>query len=143
MNVVRGDLTTIDIAADLWVEMVKESRPEWEPNKSWWMDIAARNMVAGHYFQLFVIDDDDVCGFGDFFLFPEPSTGRLHCTGQHLYVKPEKRGTAAASRLVKAWYRTAKESGADTVELFAFYDEQDRWNKVGFEPVRVLMRKEI
>lgn len=143
MRLVKGDLSTVDIAAELWVEMVKESRPDWSPNPQWWMDIAARNMALGHYMQLFVLSDDDVCGFGDFFMFPEPSTGELHCTGQHLYVKPEYRGSAAAMLLVRRWHKIAKESGAKRLEMFTFYDEMDKWKKCGFDAARVLMRKEL
>lgn len=143
MRIETGDFATIHVAANMWVDMVLEKRPDWKPNIDWWMTIAAQNMAAGHYSQLFAIDGDEAIGFGDFFMFPEPSTGEIHCVGQHLYVKPEYRGTWAASRLVRAWNKVALDMGATKMELFAFQDEQGRWKKVGFEPVRVLMRKGV
>jgi len=143
MKIIQGDLTTIPLAAELWMEMVKESRPDWEPNPHWWIDIAQKNMISGSYTQLFAVDGDDVCGFGDLFLFPEPSTGKLHCVGQHIYVRVPYRGSSAARSLVREWYKIAKDSGASYMELFAFDDEKERWNKKGFLPARVLMRKEM
>jgi len=145
MRVVQGNQSTIADAAMLWLDMVRESRPDWRPDLENWCRMASLNMQAGHYFQLFALDDEKrtVAGFGDFFLFPEPSTGKLHCTGQHFYVRPEYRKGRAGAMLYRAWLRFARDAGASVVELFAFNDEQARWLKCGFEPVRVLMRKEV
>jgi len=143
MRVVRGDVNTIPVAAGLWLEMVGESRPDWKPDVAQWIEYAERMMQSGTYSQYFVVTDDDVCGFGDGMLFPEPSTGELHCTGQHIYIRPEYRGSRAASLLVNIWSETARAAGARYLDLFSFYGETKRWKKRGFEEVRVLMRKEL
>jgi len=123
--------------------MVKEKRPDWKPNVEWWMRIAIEQMNSGNYTQLFVVKGNKYIGFGDFFLFPEPSTGKIHCTGQHIFIRKKYRKSIAAFLLLRRWFRMAKESNCDVVDLFSFSNETERWARLGFRPTRVLMRKEI
>lgn len=143
MKICRGNEKSLEAVTDLWVEMVKESRPDWKPSKEVWMAMAGSMLMGDTYMQLLAIEKERIVGFLDFMLFTEPSTGKLHCVGQHLYVKPEYRGSSAGSRIYREWTRICKASKVQVMELFSFEDEIDRWDKVGFMPVRVLMRKEL
>lgn len=123
--------------------MVRELAPEYTPNVEWWREHAKRFLSAGTY-QAFVAEDGGrIVGFLDGFIFPEPSTGKLHGVGQHFYVLPEYRGTSAAGLLYRHLLKTARESGCQVIELFCFDREKSFWLKKGYKPVRSMVRREI
>lgn len=142
--VVEATSEDLSVTQQLWLDMVKEKRPDWSPRSDWWLVLAEELLRSGTYTQLVAIDSTamEAAGFLDFLVFPEPSTGKIHMVGQHLYVRPEYRGSSAALRLIRAAKKKAGKQGASVVELFAFSDEVDQWTKVGFSPVRILMRSE-
>ena len=83
-----------------------------------------------------------VC-FLDFFIFPEPLTGKLHVIGQHFYTMPEYRSSGISAKVYREAIRFAKRQGAEIAELFCFSDEQERWTKKGYKPARTLVRRKI
>lgn len=136
----EGDILKV---GRLWLEMVKEMRPDFTPNVEWWRKIAADAMRNGSYSMLVVDDGGKIVGFLDWFLFPEPSTGQVHMVGQHLYLKPELRGSGVGRELYEKTMEIGVARGVKTFELFCFGNEQPYWEKRGFAPLRTLMRKEI
>jgi GNAT superfamily N-acetyltransferase len=136
----EGDLLK---ASRLWLEMVQEMRPDFTPNVEWWRKIARESMRRGNYSMLVVDDGGKLVGFLDWFLFPEPSTGRIHMVGQHLFLKSELRGTGIGRELYEKTMEIGTARGVKTFELFCFDAEQSYWEKRGFAPLRTLMRKEI
>lgn len=136
----EGDLVK---ASRLWLEMVNEMRPEFTPNVEWWRRIARDAMRRGDYALLVADDGGKIVGFLDWFLFPEPSTGKIHMVGQHLFLKPELRGTGVGRELYEKTMEIGVELGVKTFELFCFDDEKMYWEKRGFTPLRTLMRKEL
>lgn len=130
-------------ASRLWLEMVNEMRPDFTPNIGWWRKIATDAMRQGSYFMIVADDGGKVVGFLDWFLFPEPSTGKVHAVGQHLFLKPELRGTGIGRCLYESAIEKVKETGILTVELFCFENEKPMWEKRGFVPLRTLLRKQL
>ena len=95
----------------------------------------------GTYTMFVAEEGGKLAGFGDFFIWPEPATGKVHMIGQHLYVKPEFRNTAIPGKLYASGIKAAKKKGATVFELFCFEKEQQMWNKKGYRPIRTLMRR--
>lgn len=139
----QGTLDTLDSVANMWIDMVQEKRPDWNPDVTAWKAMAKAMMGTGSYVQLIATEGNKMVGFGDFVFFPEPSTGKLHSVGQHFFVSPDYRKGSAGYKLYKTWKDISKDFGATVMELFSFTDETARWTKVGFNPVRTLLRKEI
>lgn len=93
----------------LWLKMVDELAPDYTPNVEWWREIAYNTIRNGMY-HVFVIEEGGrLLGFLDFFLYPEPSTGKVHMVGQHFWVEPEMRSNCVSGKL----YRTALKSAID------------------------------
>lgn len=133
----------IPAIANLWVEMVKELAPDYKPNKTWWVEQATKLLETNIYISLIAVSGDEVIGFIDAFLYPEPSTGKLHLVGQHFYVQPGHRGTDVAPRLYHEVLRFAKKNKVDILELFCFDSEKSMWQRKGFKSVRTLMRRSL
>lgn len=143
MIIRQGTESDIVKASRLWLEMVKEMRPDFTPNVEWWRRIAFESMRAGKYFILVADDGGKIVGFLDWFIFPEPSSGKIHAVGQHLYLKPELRGSGIGRNLYDKTIEEVKNMGITTVELFCFDNEKPMWEKRGFVPLRSLLRKEV
>lgn len=145
MNIIVRFATPEDvkILSGLWEQMVHELAPDYTPRRDWWESLAEELLKTSAYKALMAIDTVTgiVVGFLDGFLFPEPSTGKLHAVGQHFFVLPEYRNTTVARRLYAEAYRVAKVAGASVMELFCFPKERRFWNRHGFESARVLMRR--
>lgn len=135
----------IEAIAALWEEMVKELAPDYSPRRDWWERMAREMMKTDAYDALVAVSEnmDRVVGFIDGFIFPEPSTGKVHAVGQHFYVRPEFREKGAAAGLYRRALRHARDRGAEVMELFCFTEERRMWGRHGFRPVRTLMRREI
>lgn len=130
-------------ASRLWLEMIAEMCPQFTPNVEWWRRIALNSMRIGTYFMLVADDGGKIVGFLDWFTFPEPSTGKIHAIGQHLYLKPEYREKGIGRELYEKALKTVIEGGIHTIDMFCFDREKPLWEKKGFKPLRSLLRKEI
>ena len=136
----EGDIVKV---SRLWVEMVREMRPDFTPNVEWWRKIARESMRQGPYAMLVADSGGKIVGFLDWFVFPEPSTGKIHMVGQHLFLLPEYRTTGIGRTLYERAIEFGKSKGITTFELFCFDNEKLHWEKRGFSALRTLMRKEI
>ena len=144
VNVRQATEADIVKASRLWLEMLAEMAPQFDtPNVQWWREIAAVNMRQGQYHMLVVDDGGKIVGFLDWFLFPEPSTGKVHVVGQHFYLKPEYRGHGLGRELYEKAVSWVREHKLGTIELFCFDKELPMWEKRGFKPLRTLLRKEV
>lgn len=128
----------------LWFSMVKEMRPEWEPNPALWREHCFRFMQTGTY-SIFISENGGgrIHGFIDYFLWPEPSTNKLHAVGQHFYMLPEFRKGKAAWELYRAATGDAISRGAKVLELFCFENELPKWERKGYQKTRFLVRREV
>lgn len=135
----------VEEIASLWERMVKELKPDYAPNVSWWAGMAKVLLNTDAYRCLTAVDDctGRIIGFLDGFLYPEPSTGKLHAVGQHFYVLPEYRGTSTAGRLYKEAIRAARAAGSTVLEFFCFPAEQSFWENKGYAPTRMMMRRSL
>lgn len=127
----------------LWLDMVKEMKPEYEPNVEWWRKIALQHLRSGIYYFYVADDGGKIVGFIDFFMYPEPSTGKKHCVGQHFFLKPEYRGKTTGRELYERSLSKGKKLGAKIIELFCFENERAMWKRKGFKSLRTLMRMEV
>jgi GNAT superfamily N-acetyltransferase len=130
-------------ASRLWLEMIAEMRPDFTPNVAWWRKIAATSMRSGDYFMIVADDGGRVVGFLDWFIFPEPSTGKIHAIGQHMFLKPELRGSGVGRKLYEIALDKVTNRGITTIDLFCFDNEKQMWEKRGFVPLRTLLRKNL
>ncbi len=138
-------LEDVEMIARLWEEMVKEMKPEFKPNVKWWADMAKKLIVTEIYNILVAIDWHNhrayLAGFMDFFIYPEPATGKIHGVAQHFYVRPKHRNANVASRLYRTAIKYGRSQNVEILELFCFIEEQAMWKRKGFEPFRALMRR--
>ena len=142
MNIRRGDKNDVLKVSRLWLQMTQELAPELTPNAYWWREMAAALLKQDNYFMFVAEEGGKLCGFIDYFLFPEPATGKRHCVGQHFYILPEYRKTGLAGDLWRGVLKISKAQGAQVWELFCFTNEKPMWEHHGFQPQRILMRKE-
>jgi len=136
----EGDLAKV---GRLWLAMTQELAPSFTPNLDWWRKMARAHMQGGNYTMLVAEAGQKIIGFIDWFLYPEPSTGKVHAVGQHFYVAPEARRGKTAWALYAAAEGVVEMSAAKVMELFCFEKEQPMWAKRGYRPLRTLMRKEM
>jgi len=127
----------------LWLAMVKEMRPDWKPDIEMWREHCYNFMRNGRYFIFVAEEGGRIFAFVDYFLFPEPSTGKTHAVGQHFYMLPEFRKGKTSWRLYHSATRHAQDHGAQVLELFCFESELPRWKRKGYTPTRYLVRQEV
>lgn len=135
----------IERVSILWEQMVKEMRPDFTPNRQWWMQMCQSFMSNGFIeYELIVAEDNDkIIGFIDGMMFPEPSTGKVHGTGQHFYILPEYRKTMVAAKLYRQIISIAIKKGIDAVEFFCFPESIKFWKKRGYNLTRCMMRRTV
>lgn len=145
MNVAVRKATEGDLhkAGRLWLAMVKELAPQFTPNVVRWRALARTHMRSGGYVMFVAEGGQKLAGFLDLFLYPEPSTGKVHAVGQHFYLGPEYRSGKTAWRLYDEAVGYAVSKKAQVMELFCFDGEKAMWARKGYVPLRTLMRKEI
>jgi len=141
MIVRSGNKEDIKQVGRLWLQMIAELSPSLTPNVEWWKEMANNLFDAGAYYLVVAEEDGVLKGFIDGMLFPEPSTGKIHGVGQHMYVRPNYRNTFIAARLYKKLVRALQDNGATILELFCFDNEKPLWEKKGYKPLRQLMRR--
>jgi len=137
----RAEVEDIDAVALLWLKMVKELAPTFTPNLEWWKEMAVKLFDTEIYVSFVAEVDGEIVGFVDGFIFNEPSTGKIHGVGQHLYITPEYRNDIRTSLLLKYIMQAGKEAGATVFELFSFKEQEPLWIKKGFLPKRTLLRR--
>jgi len=143
MIVREGSKSDIEQVSRLWLQMIVELSPSLTPNVEWWKEIANNLFNAGIYYLIVAEEEGILKGFIDGMLFPEPSTGRVHGVGQHMYVRPNYRKAIVAPRLYRKLIKVLRNNGATVLELFCFNNERAFWEKKGYRPLRQLMRREV
>ncbi len=129
--------------AQLWVQMVEELAPEFSPRVDWWEEMACNLLDGGIYEIVLYLMEDKIAGFMDYFIFPEPSTGKIHGVGQHLFILPEHRKSHVIRKLYKTAIKGAISRGAESLEFMCFMADLKKWEKKGYSPARVMMRREV
>jgi GNAT superfamily N-acetyltransferase len=128
--------------ADLWLAMVLEEYPDNQPSKETWMRWCENLMNAEMSYISIAVVDNKIVGFVEVLKYLEPSDNKFHGVGQHLYVKPEYRKTLIAYYIWRKVYKKFREIGIDVCELFCSCEKTGFWEKKGFAPKRVLMRRQ-
>lgn len=126
----------------LWEKMVLSMRPGWQPSREVWEGMCIAMMDSGFYSVLVVEKDKNIVGFADGMMFPEPSTGKMHGVGQHFFILPEYRGMLGGE-LYREIISLALEKGAEVLEFFCFPEELPFWNRHGYQPARIMVRRYV
>jgi GNAT superfamily N-acetyltransferase len=129
--------------SNLWLALVKELAPDYTPNRDWWCDMAENLIKTDVYHILAYESGSKLIGFIDFFIYPEPSTGKIHGVGQHFYVLPEYRYTGISGKLYRSAIKYGKDHGAEMMEFCCFYADINKWQRKGYIPLRAIMRRSI
>jgi GNAT superfamily N-acetyltransferase len=143
MIIRRGTEHDVLKVSRLWLKMVEELAPDFTPNVVWFRNHAHKFLKTGDYAIFVAEEGGKIVGFIDFFIFPEPSTGKIHGVGQHFYVSPEYRGNCISGQLYKKTVDTMKKVGCQALELFCMDNEKRIWTKKGYKPVRTMVRRYI
>lgn len=134
----------IQQVSDLWLKMVNEIYPENTPRQDWWIEICKALMTTERYFIVIAEVDGRIVGFIDGFAFPEPSTGKIHGVGQHMYVSPEYRSTSAARKLYKKGIQIARRLfNVQVREFYCTPENRPFWEKKGYVSHRLMMRRTV
>ena len=141
MNIRQGTQNDILKVSRLWLKMATELEPGSTPNIEWWRRLAVSYFNSGAYAMFLAEDGGSIIGFGDFFISPEPLTGKIHWLGRHLFVNTEHRKSEVAGNIYRAGLRFGKKNGATVFDVFCSHNETSLWKKKGYEEVSFVMRK--
>mgnify|MGYP001571902732 FL=1 len=141
MIIRQGTANDINKVSRLWLKMVRELSPNGNPNVEWWRDIAVSCLKSGMYEMVVAEDGGKIVGFGDFFISPEPLTGKIHWMGRHLFVDVERRETSLAGKIYRKGIEIGKEKGATVFDVFCAPNEIPLWSKKGYVENQLVMRK--
>ena len=141
MIIRRGVLHDVLKVSRLWLRMVEETAPHLTPDVSMWRKHAEGFLTNGAYSIWVAEEGGRLVGFIDSFLFPEPSTGKLHWVGQHFYVLPEFRKGPVPGLIWRSALSLSKRNGAKVWEFCCFEGMRPFWEKRGFKQTRCFMRR--
>lgn len=141
INVRIGRSDDVIKVSRLWLQMINELAPSYNPSVLWWRSHAIDFMKSDKYKMYVAEIGGKIVGFIDYFLFPEPATSNIHCVGQHFFVLLEHRKKGIAEKLWKKAVSSAKIDGATVFELFCFEKELEFWKRHKFSLKRCLVRR--
>jgi GNAT superfamily N-acetyltransferase len=133
----------LSVASDFYMALQKEEYSEEEADREAWIMQMSRLMKEGNYVGMLAYKGGKPVGFGDFIVYPEPATGKLHSKGMTFYVLPEYRKTKAGHKIYSLWRRTAKNMGVSEMILECTESNVDMWSKAGFVPKNRIMGRKI
>ena len=144
INIRRGKEPDIERVSLLWLDMVRELNPSYTPRVEWWRNITLGMMRHYENYYLFVAEDgQDVVGFIDLMVVPEPATGWPHGVCRHLYVTPGSRSAGVSRRLILQCEEQARKEGAVVIELECGDEQHPFWQGMGYRPVGIKLRKHV
>lgn len=141
MKIRRALVTDILKVSRLWAQMAKELDVKSDPNLSLWRKRIEELMHSPFYTLLLAEEGGKILGFLDFFLYLDPSTAKIHATGQHFYVLFEYRCNGIAGKLWNLAVKYAKNQGVEEIEVFCAKKEKPFWEKHGFVVNKYMMTR--
>lgn len=143
MIIRRGLVTDVFELSRLWIHFVKESEPAMTPDALMWRNFIANMMrYEGYYF--FVAElDNEIIGFIDYAIQPEPGKGILIAVINYFYVIPKMRDSEVSGTLWKKAIESAKQKNVKELSSICFPDRLGFWEKHGFEKQSYGIRKVI
>lgn len=90
--------------------------------------------------KMVVCEDKDLIGYGN--VYPYEYGGRQYTYGEHIYVKPEFRGTLAGAKIYRALRKWIRKEGRPII-VSAAKSEHAMWWSKGYRTIRFIMVKEI
>ncbi len=122
MKIRKIILEDIQVLADLWLAMIRDTHPEYStPNSSWWEDETRDLLEDDLYFGYVAEENGEIVGFTDGFVYQDAALGKMVAWSRHTYIKPSHRHGKAAQELYCAAYRDVKNKGAEMV-MFSCVD---------------------
>ena len=144
IDIRRGKEADIERVSRLWLDMVRELNPSYTPRIEWWQNITLGMMRLYEKYYLFVAEDgQDMVGFIDLMIVPEPATGCAHAVCRHLYMAPDSRNAGVSRRLILQCEEWARKEGAVVLELECGDEQHPFWRRMGYGPVGMKMRKQV
>jgi GNAT superfamily N-acetyltransferase len=143
MIIRRGLVTDIFELSRLWKAFVKESDQELNPNLAMWRDFVVSMMRYDGYYLFVAEQDDEILGFIDYAIQPEPGKGILIAVINYFYVVPELRNTDISGSLWKTAIESARNNNAKEFSSICFPDKINFWEKHGFKKQFYGIRKVI
>jgi GNAT superfamily N-acetyltransferase len=143
MIIRRALVTDIFELSRLWAGMVKESEPDMTPNLDMWRNYVVGLMNYQGYFMFVAEVDNELIGFIDYAMQPEPGKGFWIAMINFFYVLPDFRDTEVSGKLWKAATESAKGNNAKEFSSICFPDRLEFWKKHGFEKQFFGIRKVI
>lgn len=155
IKVYRSDIFMIESLIPLWLEMVREIKPDAKPNIDWWIEYMENCFNQKDYRCYHAIDVNgldiseintvekfDYIGFIDAFAMRDPIEGILSSFSTNFYVKPDYRPNASI-KLYKRILDEGKNLGVESVEMICYKNTSEWWLKHGAIEVKHIMRRKI
>ena len=131
MLIRRGLVTDLFELSRLWSHMVQESE-DLLPNLEMWRGYIVNLMGYKGYFMWVAEEDNELVGFIDYAMQPEPAHGIWIATINYFYVAPAYRDQEVSGQLWMKAIDSAKENGAKEFSSICFDDKLEFWEKHGF-----------
>jgi len=143
MIIRRGLVTDIFALSRLWALFAKESDPTLTPDLQMWRDYVVSLMQYNGYFMFVSELDNEIVGFIDYAMQPEPGYGIWIAKINYFYVLPELRDTDLSGKLWKTAIESARENKAKEFSSICFPGRLEFWKKHGFEKQFIGIRRMI
>jgi GNAT superfamily N-acetyltransferase len=139
----RALVTDVFELSRLWKGFALESSSELKPNLQMWRDYITGLMNYQGYLMFVAEVDDEIVGFIDYVIQPEPGKGVWIAIINFFYVLPEFRNTEVSGKLWKACIESARENKIQEFSSICFPSRLEFWKKHGFEQQTFGIRKVI
>jgi GNAT superfamily N-acetyltransferase len=143
MIIRRALVTDIFELSRLWAGFVHESEPTMAPDLVMWRNFIVGLMGYQGYFMFVAELDNELIGFIDYAMQPEPGKGIWIAAINYFYVLPDFRDTEVSGKLWRAAIESARENKAKEFSSICFPDRLGFWEKHGFEKQFIGIRKVI
>src|SRR4030067_2079419 len=138
----KGTKEDIQAVSFLWLQMAKEKNYR-NAKIDWWREITFNLFETGVYFIFVAILDNQIIGFLDYSLCPEPATGKIQAVAGHYFVLSAYRGGKISYTLYRAAHDDAKGKGAQSLRTSCILGQEKFWQKRGFQVSETLLIKEL
>jgi GNAT superfamily N-acetyltransferase len=128
----------------LWLRLGKEVSPNRNQRIDWYRSSIYQLMKNPAYCMMLAEDNGRIIGFGDAYVYPEPSFGKYIMNGGSIYIIPEFRNTTIGYRLYKAITQWAKDNKAEIIKVTCYEGKiSEFYKKHGYKQQEITMTKDM
>lgn len=126
--------------ARLWLAMVNELNPDFDPNLQWWRRDTLNMMRHDKdYMCLLAEEGGKVVGFSDGYIMLEPAQGKILFFSRHSYVQPELRHGDVIKKIYRELTAEARARGAQALMFGCGDTTKAMWESHGYRQVEYTM----